>query len=109
VAVSESPNLLFHGTAFIFSLALVVLYFFGVWSRTYVYPAGSPGSIRQQLVAGIPVALITVGAYAKTALPTLELSNRNMVFDVIIMAGYIVFVGMISREALDKMVAHFRG
>lgn len=107
-AVIQEPFLL---DVFFFNIlgvmALMALYFFGVWSRSYIFPADKSFSVRQQFVAAVPMALITMGFYAKSALPTLH--GHNGVFDFTIMLGYAIFLGMVARETLEKMIAKVTG
>jgi hypothetical protein len=85
-------------------LALIGLYFFGVWLRTYVLPADTTLSFKRQLAAAIPVGLITMGAYGKTALPPLFNATTDVSGDIAIMIGYVIIFGMMSREALEKLL-----
>jgi hypothetical protein len=83
---------------------LIACYVFGVWVRSYVYPADRKSSLRRQIVAAIPVGFITMSLYAKTALPTIHL-DQSGVFDAFAMIGYAIIFGMLSRETLEKMLA----
>ncbi len=85
-------------------LGLIGLYFFGVWLRTYVLPADTTLPFKRQLVAAIPVGLITMGAYGKTALPPLFAATTDVSGDIAIMIGYTIIFGMMSREALEKLL-----
>ena len=84
-------------------LLLMMLYFFGVWSRSYILPADRGLSIKRQLVAAVPVGFITMGLYAKTAFPGIHIEGTG-VFDLAIMMGYAIFLGMLSRESLEKIL-----
>jgi hypothetical protein len=83
---------------------LILLYFFGVWLRTYVLPSDPGWPLKRQLAAAIPVGFLTMGLYAKTALPPLFNGNADVFNDVAIMVGYTIIFGMMSREALEKLV-----
>lgn len=85
-------------------VALMALYFFGVWLRTYVVPADTSISVPRQLMAAIPVGFITMGLYAKSALPPLLQAHSDVSSDVAIAIGYAIVLGMMSRETLDKML-----
>ncbi|HLH94122.1 MAG TPA: hypothetical protein VKW08_03300 [Xanthobacteraceae bacterium] len=93
--------LLTHGLALI---GLIVLYFFGVWLRTYVLPADPKWPLRRQLAAAIPVGFVTMGLYGKTAIPPLFVGNADVFADVAVMVGYTIIFGMMSREALEKLI-----
>ncbi len=82
---------------------LIGCYIFGVWSRTYIYPTDSTMPLKRQLIAAIPVGLVSMGLYGKSAIPALD-STPNGVFDVIVMLGYAVIFGMLSRESLEKIL-----
>ena len=82
---------------------LILCYIFGVWSRTYIYPSDSSTPLKRQLVAAIPIGLVTMGIYAKTSLAHLDLTGDG-VFDGITMLGYAVIFGMLSRESLEKIL-----
>ncbi|TBY61031.1 hypothetical protein E0H46_30390 [Rhizobium leguminosarum bv. viciae] len=93
--------------AFIASLCFLVLlfalFFFGVWSRSYVFPADAGQPLRRQFVAALPVGLITMAVYAKSALPTIT-DSANGPFDMSLIAGYAIVYGMLSRESLDRIM-----
>ena len=88
----------------LFMLALVALFFFGVWSRSYLYPANVTVPFRRQLVAAVPVGLITMAVYAKTVLPGITNGDDDAT-DYALMAGYAIIYGMLSRETLDRILA----
>ena len=77
----ESPDILYYVSSSTALVILIGLYLFGVWSRSYVMPIPSELPWRKQLVAAIPVGLLTMGAYAKSALPALTQSHANIPFD----------------------------
>jgi|SRR5215813_14631901 len=83
---------------------LIAWYIFGIWARTYVFPAETTLTITQQLVAGLPVALITMGIYAKNAIGQME--NP---FDFAIAFGYAMVLGMLSRESLTRFFEGTKG
>jgi hypothetical protein len=85
-------------------IGLIGLYFFGVWLRTYVLPADTTLPFKRQLAAAIPVGLITMGAYGKAALPPLFTATSDVSGDIAIMIGYTIVFGMMSREALEKLL-----
>lgn len=85
-------------------IGLIGLYFFGVWLRTYVFPADTTLPFKRQLAAAVPVGLITMGAYGKTALPPLFTATTDVSADIAIMVGYTIIFGMMSREALEKLL-----
>jgi hypothetical protein len=78
---------------------LIACYVFGIWARTYVFPAEASLTLTQQLVAGLPVALITMGIYAKNAVPQMATP-----FDFAIACGYAMVLGMLSRESLARIL-----
>lgn len=88
-------------------LALVGLFYFGVWSRSYVYPAQVMVPFRRQLIAVAPVGLITMAVYAKTVLPGITNGDDDAT-DIALIAGYAIIYGMLSRETLDRMLAGVR-
>ena len=77
---------------------LVGCYFFGIWARNYVFPAKTTLTIRQQLVVGLPISLITMGIYAKDAV-----GKMQDPFDFAIAFGYAMLLGMLSRESLTRL------
>ena len=83
---------------------LIACYVFGVWVRSYVYPTDAKSNLRRQLVAAIPIGFVTMGLYAKTALPSIHF-NQTGVYDAITMIGYAIIFGMLSRESLEKILA----
>jgi|GEM_PF-2626436 len=83
---------------------LIFCYVFGVWLRNYIYPTDSTTPLKRQLMAAIPIGLVTMGVYAKTSFPGLDYSHDG-VFDTAIMFGYAVVFGMLSRESLEKMLS----
>jgi len=83
---------------------LIACYVFGVWLRNYIYPTDSTTPLKRQLMAAIPIGLVTMGVYAKTSFPGLDYSQDG-VFDTAIMFGYAVVFGMLSRESLEKMLS----
>ncbi len=89
----------------LFMLALVGLFYFGVWSRSFLYPANITIPLRRQLVAAVPVGLITMAVYAKTVLPGIT-SGDDDATDYALIAGYAIIYGMLSRETLDRMLAN---
>lgn len=100
----SSPNWLHHVTTLSGILALVALYFFGVWSRSYILPSKNDLSLSRQLVAAIPVGLLTMGVYARSAFEAVALKPDDLAFDVTVMAGYAIVFGMLSRETLERML-----
>lgn len=105
-----TPNVAVHsefGTIIANVAAVTVLiscYVFGVWLRNYIYPTDSTTPLKRQLMAAIPIGLVTMGLYAKTSLPGLDYAHDG-VFDSVIMLGYAVVFGMLSRESLEKMLS----
>jgi hypothetical protein len=55
-------------------LALIGLYLLGVWARTYAFPADQKVDMKRLLVGALPVARLTMTAYAKTSFAALESS-----------------------------------
>jgi hypothetical protein len=96
------PNWLYHAFPVVGLVLLVSLYFFGVWSRSYVMPSENDIPVRKQLVAAIPVGLLTMGVYAKSAFQ--GLSADSLAYDGAVMAGYAIIFGMLSRETLDRLL-----
>ncbi len=82
---------------------LIACYMFGVWLRSFVFPADSTMPVWRQLLVAIPVGLITMGLYAKSALPPL-LQAVDPTADAAISIGYAIILGMLSRETLEKML-----
>jgi hypothetical protein len=101
--VHESPNWTYHLTTGLGLVLLVSLYIFGVWSRSYVLPTPDQLPLRRQLVAAIPIGLITMGVYAKSAFGELIRVPENIEFDLVIAFGYAIVFGMLSRESLERM------
>ena len=104
IPAPESPDIVYHVTTALGIASLMALYFFGVWSRSYVLPTADNISVKKQFIASVPVGFITMGLYAKTALPTLTITSTNFVFDGSIMIGYAIIFGMLSRESLERML-----
>jgi hypothetical protein len=100
----ESPDIVYHVTAALAIGILILLYFFGVWSRSYVLPTDNDLPVKKQMIASVPVGFVTMGLYAKTAFPTLTLASSNFTFDCSVMVGYAIIFGMLSRESLEKMM-----
>jgi hypothetical protein len=100
----EPSNAIYYATTVVGLLFLITLYFFGVWSRTYVMPAANHPPVGRQLVAAVPVGLVTMGLYAKSAFPALMVGPETVAFDVAVMAGYAIIFGMLSRESLDRLL-----
>jgi hypothetical protein len=96
------PNWAYHAFPVVGLLFLVGLYFFGVWSRSYIMPSESDLPVMKQLVAAIPVGLLTMGLYAKSAFQ--NLSADSLAFDGAVMAGYAIIFGMLSRETLERLL-----
>ncbi|WP_095204188.1 hypothetical protein [Mesorhizobium carmichaelinearum] len=96
------PYLAFVGSL-LFMLLLIALFFFGVWSRSYLFPAKASQPLRRQLVAGLPVGLITMGVYAKTTLPGI-INGLDDASDMALIVGYAIVYGMLSRETLDRIL-----
>lgn len=98
----EPPNFVYHATSAVALAVLIAFYFFGVWLRTYVMPAHDKPPLKRQLFAAVPVGFVTMGLYAKGAF--MALSAATFVFDAIVMAGYAIIFGMLSRESLDRLL-----
>jgi hypothetical protein len=96
------PNWAYHAVSVAGVLCLVGLYFFGVWSRSYIMPSANDLPIAKQLVAAIPVGLMTMGIYAKSAFA--QLSDDNLAFDGPVIVGYAIIFGMLSRETLERLL-----
>lgn len=101
---TASPDWVYHAITVAGILALVALYFFGVWSRSYIFPSKGDLPLKKQLVAAIPVGLVTMGIYARSAFEMLALKPENLAFDVTVMAGYAIVFGMLSRETLERLL-----
>ncbi|MEA2954005.1 MAG: hypothetical protein QOJ96_3525 [Alphaproteobacteria bacterium] len=104
MVVAESPNIVYHLTAAFGIGLLILLYFFGVWSRSYVLPTANDLPVRKQFIASVPVGFVTMGLYAKTAFAGLSLASTNLTFDCATMVGYAIIFGMLSRESLERMM-----
>lgn len=98
----------YHATTALSVAVLVALYFFGVWSRTYIMPVPRGLSLRRQLVASVPVGFVTMGLYARSAFPAMMEDPANLVFNVAVTMGYAIIFGMLSRETLERMLATFK-
>jgi hypothetical protein len=104
MTTAESADVLYYLSSTVGLIVLLALYLFGVWSRSYVMPTPNELPLRRQLVASIPVGLLTMSAYAKSALPSLAQSQGDMPFDLAMMAGYAIVFGMLSRESLERLL-----
>ena len=104
--VPEPSSAVYYITSFAALVVLVALYFFGVWSRTYVMRSHTALPLSKQLVGAIPVGLLTMGVYAKTSFPALTQAGSDMAFEGAIMAGYAIIFGMMSRETLERLLTH---
>ena len=102
--VPEQPDWVYHAFYGFGIFVLVVLYFFGVWSRSYIFPAHNQLTVGKQLIAAIPIGLITMGIYGKSALPAMIASKKTIEFDIPIALGYAIIFGMLSRESLERML-----
>src|SRR6185436_5763364 len=92
------PDYMYHATSAMGIAVLVALYFFGVWSRSYIMPAEKALPLRQQLVASVPVGFVTMGVYARSTIPAMLQEPADLVFNVAVMMGYAIIFGMLSRE-----------
>lgn len=109
MTVAEQPDWGIHAFAAMSILMLMFLYNVGIWSRSYVLPVASGGhSLTKQLIVGLPVGLVTMGLYGKTAIPGLDFGSPNMLFDGATVAGNAIIFGMLSRESLDKLLKTVR-
>ena len=108
MTAAEQPDWGIHVFAGISILALMFLYNVGIWSRSYLLPVASGNTIAAQLIVGLPVGLLTMGLYGKTAIPGLDFGSPNMLFDGAIVAGNAIIFGMLSRESLDKLLKTVR-
>lgn len=104
-----SPSWIYHATTFSAILILALIYFFGVWLRTYVIPAQGEMPVSKQLLASIPIGLLTMTAYAKTSLPALSYASTNFPYDVVTMLASAMVFGMLSRESLDRLLKSTTG
>lgn len=102
--VPESSDLGIHIAAGLGILVMMILYNVGILSRSVIFPTGNDMPIIRQLIAGIPVGLITTGFYGKTAFLALDDSSAAMLFDASIIGGNVILLGMLSRETLEKMI-----
>lgn len=100
----EPHDYVFHATTLAGLAALICLYIFGVWLRSYILPTPNDIPIRRQLLASFPVGCITIALYAKSAFPALTIASESLVFDVFVMAGYVMIFGMLSRESLERLL-----
>jgi hypothetical protein len=100
----ETGNWIFHLNTVFAIIAMMALYSFGVWLRTYVFPSQAGAAVRRQLLASVPVGLITMAVYGKTSLAGLNFASSDVSFDLCLMAGYIIVFGMMSRETLDRIM-----
>lgn len=101
----ETPSLLAWLLTPIGIILLMSLYAFGVWLRSYVLRTNKDWPIKQQLLASVPVGLITMALYGKTTLPSLDFGSPNVSFDICLIAGYTIIFGMMSREALERFLS----
>jgi hypothetical protein len=101
---NPAPDYVYHLTSVVGLLLLIVLYFFGVWSRSYVMPTDSDVPLRKQLVASVPIGFMTMGIYAKSAFPAMLASPEHLPFDLAVTIGYAIIFGMLSRESLERLL-----
>ena len=80
---------------------LIACYVFGVWLRNYIYPTDSTTPLKRQLMAAIPIGLVTMGVYAKTSFPGLDYTHDG-VFD-----GSGLASGEAIQEPQDALAAGF--
>jgi hypothetical protein len=102
--VPEQPDWTYHAFSCLGIVILVLLYFFGVWVRSYIFPTHSQLAVGKQLIAAIPIGLITMGIYARSALPAIFASPKTIEFDVPVALGYAIVFGMLSRESLERLL-----
>ena len=91
---------------------LIALYAFGAWVRSFFAPPpGKPLAIRRQLIASFPVGLITAVSTQRAPSRRSLLHHEGLRGDIALMAGNVMVLGMLSREALDRMLkaAHLDG
>jgi hypothetical protein len=93
-----------HVFAALSVLLLILLYNFGIVSRSVIMPPTQVVPLKRQLLAGIPTGLVTMGLYGKTAIPSLSFGSASVIFDAVVIAGNAIVFGMLSRDTLDKMV-----
>lgn len=105
MTVEENPEIGIHLMAGIAILILMALYVIGILSRSVVFPAEDGHSLKSHLAAGVSAGLITMGPYGKSAFAGLNFGSQGMLFDVMVIAGYAIVFGMMSRETLDKIIA----
>lgn len=106
--VPEPTNLPLLITNLVALVVLIGAYFGGVMLRYRLLPADTAQPWHLQLAAAVPVGLLTMGGYAKSAVPPILQARSDVAFDIAIALGYAIILGMISREALDKLIQHAR-
>lgn len=102
--VQESQNWMIHINSAIFITLLIAFYNLGIWSRSYIFPSNVATSLKSQLVAGIPVGLILMGFYGKTAYASVDFKSASLLFDGSVIVGNMIVFGMLSRESLDRIL-----
>lgn len=81
------------------------VYSFGVWLRTHIFASGALLSKWQLLVAAIPVGFIICFLYARSEIPLLRaLPYNEMFFEVALALSFAFMLGMLSREALERLI-----
>jgi hypothetical protein len=102
ITVPEPSNYLLFVAHSVALILLLMLYSAGVWSRSFVIPTISSLSTKGLLISTAAMGLITIGVYTRSAFASVAQSEHNIVFDCMIMCLYSIFLGMITREGLEK-------
>lgn len=84
-------------------LVLILLYYFGIWSRRIVFPTHVDLTLFQQLVVGVPTSCFVVGAFAKGVEQDL-LTSASHPADWLHAIGTVIVFGMLSRESMEKLM-----
>lgn len=104
----EPPDWLYHATTLSMIVILMAIYAFGSWLRTYIAPPDTRSlPVPRQLAISVPAGLLTMPFYAKNAFPSLSFASKSLMFDVCSMVGFILVMGMLSRETLDRALKLF--
>jgi S1-C subfamily serine protease len=107
--VPEPANWTYIVLSFFAVLALMVFYSLGVWVRTHIFASSNLLSKWQLLAAVVPVGFIIMLIYARSAFPALSALPYNaMFFEGALELSFAFMLGMLSREALERLVREVR-
>jgi hypothetical protein len=103
VPAPEPSNWVYYLTSTALLISMLGCYEFGVWLRAIFDPPESQISFRNMMLGTFPLAVLTVAWYGPYALDNLE-KAKHVVFAGAGMFGYVIFMGMLSLDTLDRIL-----